>query len=242
MTWWLIQRAIPRAQFALWSLRNPGRSFREFYANSVARSLNNAKRHSSLGSNLKPDSTKRAQQTFDKLIAQGILPNDTVVDYGCGTLRIGKLFIEFLDADRYVGMDIDERILDAGRSQLPPALFDSKRPSLEVISIDSLSRVAALNPKWVFSQGVLQHVPPLELDEYFKNLFPLIHAGATGLIKARIDSRARRLSTMSWVHELGQLEAAAVRHDMKLDRLQSGGGFMRLRTAGTIDPVSRSEA
>jgi hypothetical protein len=129
-------------------------------------------------------------------------------------------------------MDIDRRILDTGRNRLPTALFDSKRPSLEVISADSLSRVAALNPKWVFSKGVLLHVPPEDLDEYFKNLSSLICAGATGLLNAKIDSRARRLSPVTWVHELNQLEAAAARHHMVLDWLNSEGSLLRLSLDG----------
>jgi len=111
-------------------LRNPGRSFKEFYADRVAKYLNSGKRHPSLGLNLKLGAIEKAPGTFAKLVTQGIQPNDTVVDYGCGTLRVGTFFIEFLDADRYVGMDIDRRILETGRNRLPPALFDSKRPSL----------------------------------------------------------------------------------------------------------------
>jgi hypothetical protein len=103
-----------------------------------------------------------------------------------GTLRVGRLLIEYLDADLYIGMDIDMRILGFGRAALPPALLETKRPTLELISRETLAEVAARRPKWVFSKGVLQHVPPRNLDEYFKNLSCLIHSGATGWIKSRI--------------------------------------------------------
>ena len=88
MTWWLIRHPISSTHFALWSLRNPGRSFKEFYADRVAKYLNSGKRHPPLGSNLKLGAIEKVPGTFAKLVTQGIQPNDTVVDYGCGTLRL----------------------------------------------------------------------------------------------------------------------------------------------------------
>jgi cyclopropane fatty-acyl-phospholipid synthase-like methyltransferase len=97
-------------------------------------------------------------------------------------LRLGALFIEYLEADRYIGLDIDQSILTAGREQLADNIVETKRPTLEVINKESLARVAARQPRWVCSKGVLQHVPPEELDDYFASLSPLINAGATCLL------------------------------------------------------------
>jgi hypothetical protein len=106
-----------------------------------------AEQHPSLGPDLKPGGTSGALNTFNKIVSQGIRPSDTLVDYGCGTLRVGSLFIEHLEAGHYIGMDIDQRILAAGLNQLPAELVESKRPTLEVISPDSLARVAARQPR-----------------------------------------------------------------------------------------------
>ena len=167
---WGIRHWLPIAKFTLWSLRNPGASFTQFYAESAANSFASNKRHASLGPNLKPGGVASARRTFDRFIKYGIHPDHTVVDYGCGTLRVGALFIEFLEADRYIGLDIDERILAAGREQLSDDIVGTKRPTLEIITEESLARVAARKPRWVCSNGVLQHVPPDELDNYFASL------------------------------------------------------------------------
>ena len=144
---WGIGRWLPAAKFALWSLRNPGSSFKQFYAECAANSLAINKSHSSLGPNLKPGGLASARRTFDRFIKYGIRPNHTVVDYGCGTLRVGALFIEFLEA----GLDIDKRILAAGREQLSDDMVGTKRPTLEIITEESLARVAARTPRWVCS-------------------------------------------------------------------------------------------
>ena len=94
----------------------------------------------------------------------------------------------------YIGLDIDRRILAAGRAQLAGDIVETKRPTLDVISKESLARVAAGKHRWVCSKGVLQHVPPEELDDYFASLSPLIHAGATGLLFSQIEPESRRVS------------------------------------------------
>lgn len=223
--------AIAQAQFALWSFRNPGRSFKEFYAESVANALTGKEQHPSLGPNLKSGGINLARQTFHILVRQGIRPSDTLVDYGCGTLRVGSLLIEHLEPDRYIGMDIDQRILAVGRSQLPTELIDSKRPVLEVISPESLSRVAARQPRWVCSKGVLQHVPPEELDEFFANLSCLIQAGATGLLFSQLGRKCKRVAVKKWLYDFDHLQGAAKRHDMELEWVGRKEGFMRLRKA-----------
>ena len=134
MVWWAIKCGLPYAQFGLWSLKNPGLSFKQFYADCAANSLATNKSHASLGPNLRPGRAASARRTFERLLTYGIRPDDTVVDYGCGTLRLGALFIEYLLADRYIGLDIDQRILTAGREQLADNIVETKRPTLEVIN------------------------------------------------------------------------------------------------------------
>ena len=230
MEWRVFALLLSRAQFALWSFRNPGASFKEFYADSVADAVAGKEQHPSLGPDLKPGGTSGALNTFNKLVSQGIRPSDTLVDYGCGTLRVGSLFIEHLEAGHYIGMDIDQRILAAGLSQLPAELVESKRPTLEVISPDSLARVAARQPRWVCSKGVLQHVPPQDLNEFFGNLSHLIHAGATGLLYSPIGSQSKRIGVKAWVHDFDRLQAAAQRQGMKFEKLRyREGGLMRLK-------------
>jgi cyclopropane fatty-acyl-phospholipid synthase-like methyltransferase len=231
MVWGAVKRWLPSTKFAVWSLKNPGGSFKQFYAENAVSSLARRKNHSSLGPSLKPGRLASARRTFDKFLTYGIRPNNIVVDYGCGTLRLGVLFIEFLDPDRYIGLDIDERILATGREQLAEDVVETKRPTLEVISEQSLKRVAARQPRWVCSKGVLQHVPPEELDDYFGSLAHLIHAGATGLLFSQVGRETKRTSPKTWVHNFDQLHAAAEEHGMELGRLNRSGTFMELNAA-----------
>jgi hypothetical protein len=203
-------------KFVAWLERNPTGTFEQFYADTAVRALARGKIHSSLGPALKPGRREHARRVADEWLGWGIRPSDIVVDYGCGTLRIGRLLIEFLDADRYVGLDLDDRILAAGRNQLSVDLLALKRPLLEVISGDSLCRTAARQPKWVCSKGVLQHVPPAELGKFFKNLSYLIRAGATGLLRGKVWETSEQRSSTTWGYTLGDLQASAARSGIEL--------------------------
>ena len=121
----MIFKAKKKDKFAAWLEKNQGGSFTQFYAESVLDALSGKRRHASLGPKLVEGSEDHARKRFDELVAQGIKPSDTVVDYGCGTLRLGAHFIDYLDADRYIGLDIDDRIIAAGRDQLPADLVEA---------------------------------------------------------------------------------------------------------------------
>lgn len=206
-------------KFAIWLDQNPAGTFEQFYADSVAKALAGEKIHSSLGPAIKPGRLQNAHRIVRAWRSCGVSPSDKVVDYGCGTLRLGRLLIEFLDADRYIGLDIDDRILDAGQSQLSAGLVALKRPKLEVISAESLRRTAAWRPKWVCSKGVLQHVPPTELDRFFDNLSCLVLAGATGLFIVKIFTKSEKLSSKTWAYSLDDLRTSAGRSGMELERV-----------------------
>jgi hypothetical protein len=130
---------------------------------------------------------------------------------------VGTSLIEYLGPDRYVGFDIDQKILDVGRALLPPGVFDAKRPRLAVVSQKSLSEAAALHPKWVFSKGVLQHVPSGELDEFFGNLAVVMHPETIGVLRAQIGSKNERISAKSWLHTVEDLQRAAIVHGLDLN-------------------------
>ena len=66
----------------------------------------------------------------DFMIARGLRPEHRLLDVGCGSLRGGIRFIEYLDAGNYVGVDRDPELLEAGRVELAEAGLESKGTTL----------------------------------------------------------------------------------------------------------------
>lgn len=51
---------------------------------------------------------------FDYLKNDGLAPSDRLLDVGCGCLRGGIHFVEYLEVGNYFGIDISEDLLNAG--------------------------------------------------------------------------------------------------------------------------------
>ena len=117
-----------KSKFTLWQDQNSEGTFKQFYAEKLSKALNGEKRHASIGPNLKKKGLQKTPGLAAKLVAAGIEPGDVLVDFGCGTLRVGASLIEYLEPDRYVGFDIDQKILDVGREMLPPGGIRREAP------------------------------------------------------------------------------------------------------------------
>ena len=71
---------------------------------------------------------------FNFLLNAGLQPCHTLLDIGCGPLQGGRRFIEYLDPNNYVGIDIrDEPIVEAYR-QIARYKLAEKNPTLIVTS------------------------------------------------------------------------------------------------------------
>jgi len=96
---------------------------------------------------------------FDFLVAQGLRPEHRLLDIGCGSLRGGLHFIEYLAPGNYIGIEKEKRRLDAAlRFELSKETLREKRPRL--VHMENFD-FAALGAKidFALAQSVFSHVP-----------------------------------------------------------------------------------
>jgi SAM-dependent methyltransferase len=73
---------------------------------------------------------------FRFLIEHGLQPQHTLLDIGCGSLRGGVHFIRYLEAGNYVGVDINQSLLDAGFDvELKAAGLQDKMPRENLVCL-----------------------------------------------------------------------------------------------------------
>jgi hypothetical protein len=70
---------------------------------------------------------------FEFLVSRGLKPSDQFVDIGCGSLRGGHRFIEFLEPSKYHGIDkYIELILYGVNTELGMEMYQQKMPRFVV--------------------------------------------------------------------------------------------------------------
>jgi len=74
------------------------------------------------------------------LRAQGLRADHHLVDVGCGALRGGIHFIQYLDPGHYHGIDINASLIDAGKRELAQLGLEWKAPRLLVNDAFELHR------------------------------------------------------------------------------------------------------
>ncbi len=64
------------------------------------------------------------------LVEQGLRRDDYLLDVGCGSLRGGVRFVDYLEPGHYFGLDIDGTLLEAGKRELAAVGLGGKAVTL----------------------------------------------------------------------------------------------------------------
>lgn len=109
------------------------------------------------------------------LKTMGLERRHRLLDAGCGPLRSGVQFIDYLDSGRYCGVDNNADFIRVGAELVAqnPALRD-KTPRLERVDNFDFSQ---LTPgfDFVLAFSVLNHCPPPLCDTFFENVSGVTH-------------------------------------------------------------------
>lgn len=205
--------------FALWRIRHRNAPFAQFYARLIAARLARGGAHKTLGtrrywtglSPLRPplfDAAgfhKRGRQQFDWFLRRNLRRGMMCIDYGCGSLRVGQHFIEYLDAGRYLGLDIIDSFYRDGLAMIAGRVIARSQPRFLVISAEALRRARAAKADLIFSTAVIQHVPPQELSRFFGNIIGLMHDTSTAIVHFKSATATARIGANAWVHSPASL-------------------------------------
>ncbi|MFP7736361.1 class I SAM-dependent methyltransferase [Priestia aryabhattai] len=95
---------------------------------------------------------------FDFLVSKGLKPEYSLLDVGCGALRGGIPFINYLNKGNYYGIDINQYLIEAGKRELEKAGLLDKQPNFlvnEGFQFDLFSRKF----DFAIAQSVFTHLP-----------------------------------------------------------------------------------
>lgn len=102
----------------------------------------------------------RAATQFSLLCALGLREDHNLLDVGCGSLRAGRLFIPYLGAGRYFGIDPEQWLVEEGiKENLGNDLVALRRPAFSYRDDFSVAEFG-VQFDYVVAQSVFTHAGP----------------------------------------------------------------------------------
>jgi SAM-dependent methyltransferase len=99
-----------------------------------------------------------AAMAFNLLTTLGLRQNHSLLDLGCGSLRIGRLLIPYLNRGKYFGLEPNEWLVDEGiRRELGETLVQIKRPTFFFSDSPDTIAQAKTAFNFVLAQSIFSH-------------------------------------------------------------------------------------
>lgn len=201
-------------RYPLWRVRHPLASYETYYAWVVTRKLNRGRAHPAIGPTAK--AARGEREMIEVLLQHGLQSHHTFVDYGCGSLRLGRPIIELLEPRKFWGLDLAQEFLDAGHDYIGSDLAAQKRPNLRVIGEAGLAAAKAARPDFIGAWHVCGKIPDQILDSFFGKVLGLMHAGTQVFLQFEDTGKREQLHGLAWSLPEAIVIAAVKRVDPKL--------------------------
>jgi SAM-dependent methyltransferase len=163
---------------------------------------------------------KRGRRQFDYLVANGLLPEYRMLDIGCGNLRAGRRFINYLDAGNYWGIDISPDSIAGAREVVRDEGLTDKAPRLLVVSNLSFDFADDAFFDVVHANSVFSHSPLPVVEQCFAHVGRILTStGFFDFTFNRTEGRERSTLGEDYYYRSATLIDAAQRHGLRAEFL-----------------------
>lgn len=160
-----------------WRIRLRTRSHPEFYREVMADDVIRRSARGAVGTPSHERWLALGQLQFDYLTGHGLERTHDLLEIGCGNLRAGWRFIQYLDPDRYTGVDISPDIVVAAHQTVVDYELQDKRPRVTLVDGTSLDFLPDGSFDVMHAHSVFSHTPPDVVEAYLRQARRLLRPG-----------------------------------------------------------------
>ena len=161
---------------------------------------------------------KRGRRQLNYLVANGLLPQHRMLDIGCGNLRAGRRFINYLDSGNYWGIDISPDAIAGAQDVVRDERLVDKNPHLLVVSDLTFDFADDESFDVVHANSVFSHSPMPVIDECFAHIGRILApTGFFDFTFNRTESRERSALGEDFYYRTETLLDAAHGHGLQAE-------------------------
>ena len=117
------------------------------------------------------------QLQFNFLMAQRLTPSHCLLDIGCGALRGGVHFIQYLDPGNYLGLEKEQTLITLGiEKELGVSTYTQKQPEFVISACFEFHKFSK-TPHFSIAQSLFTHLNPEDIRLCLRNLRDCIAMG-----------------------------------------------------------------
>lgn len=163
-----------RRRLRNWRIRRRAHDHPQFYREVMADDVVRRSARGAVGTPTRERWLALGQLQYDYLTQHGLEPHHDLLEIGCGNLRAGWRFIEYLEAERYAGVDISPDIVIAAHRTVVDYGLQSKRPYVTVIDGTSLDFLPDASFDVLHAHSVFSHTPLEIVEAYLRQAWRLL--------------------------------------------------------------------
>lgn len=128
------------------------------------------------------DGGRHGRDVLELLKLHGLKPPHRLLDFGCGSLRVGRWLIHYLDADKYFGIDPEVWLMEMARlEELSAEIWEEKGPRFDGNGDWNL-KVFGCKFDYVVVSDVLLHAAHWQIDKVISQISGVLASGGMCLI------------------------------------------------------------
>jgi SAM-dependent methyltransferase len=155
------------------------------------------------------------QMQFDYLLGHGLKPADRMLEIGCGNLRAGWRFIDYLDGHHYYGIDISPDILIAAEDTIERYGLQAKLPHLTPVRDLTFRFLPDAAFTVVHAHSVFSHSPIDVIDECLAHVGRVLAPGGFfDFTFGRTEGAEHHVLREDFYYRTDTLTALARRHGL----------------------------